>query len=123
MPHESSNGVRVFYRANSREEIVRAIEAGITPLAARVALREVVLFGSSARDRHTAASDVDLLVVYGGPPRDEVFRIVKDVIQVPRLEPHVYSEAQAEALAPVLRRMTRGGVRIYPSATAPPAAR
>ena len=123
MPHESSNGVRVFYRTHSREEIVRAIEAGIGPLAARVALRTVVLFGSSASNRHTAASDVDLLVVYGGPPRDEVFGIVKDVMQVPRLEPHVYSQSQADALAPVLRRMTRGGIRIYPPAAAPPAAR
>jgi predicted nucleotidyltransferase len=108
--------VRVFYRANSRDEIVRAIEAGITALAARVPLREVVLFGSSASNRHTAASDVDLLIVYGGPPRDDVFGMVKDVMQLPRLEPHVYSQSQAEALASVLQRMTRGGIRIYPPA-------
>ncbi len=114
MRSESSSGVRVFYRQSSREEIVRAIESGIERLAARVPLREIVLFGSVGRGRHTAASDVDLLVVYGGEPRSDVFAIVKELLPIPRLEPHVYAEAEAEALAPVLARMTRDGIRIYP---------
>jgi len=114
MRSESSSGVRVFYRRNSREEIVRAIESGIARLAARVPLREVVLFGSAASDRHTAGSDVDLLVVYGGAPRSEVFTIVKEMLGIAHLEPHVYAESEAEALAPVLARMTRDGIRVYP---------
>jgi hypothetical protein len=111
--------VRVFYRRNSREEIVHAIEAGIMQLAARVPLRQVVLFGSCARNRHTAGSDVDLLVVYAGPRDDDVFRIVKEVLAVPRLEPHVYMAAEAAALAPVLDRMTRDGIQLYPQADRP----
>jgi hypothetical protein len=108
--------VRVFYRRSSRQDIVRAVEAGVAQLAARVPLREVVLFGSCARNRHTVGSDVDLLIVYAGSRRDDVFRIAKDVVRVPRLEPHVYSELEAEALAPLMARMTRDGIRIYPPA-------
>lgn len=91
------------------------IEPGLSALAARVPLREAVLFGSCASNRHTIASDVDLLIVYRGPERDDVFDLAKQLIRVPRLEPHVYSASEAEALADVLGRMRRGGVRLYPA--------
>jgi predicted nucleotidyltransferase len=71
-----------------------------------------VLFGSWATGSHTARSDVDLLVVYEGPLRDDVHRLVKQAIGVRGLEPHVYTEEEASALAPTIGRMTRNGIRI-----------
>jgi uncharacterized protein len=106
--------VRVFYRRHDREAIVRAVAAGVRRLAASLPLLEVVLFGSSAANRHTAASDIDLLVVYAGPARADAFRLVKEAVALPRVEPHVYSEDEAAGLVPVLARMTRNGLRIYP---------
>jgi predicted nucleotidyltransferase len=109
--------VRVFYRRHSRDEIVRAIAAGVRRLAASLPIREAVLFGSCAANRHTAASDVDVLIVYSGPPRAEAFQLVKEAVALPRLEPHVYSESEAAALAPVLARMARHGIRVHPPAS------
>lgn len=74
----------------------------------------VVLFGSWASGRHTAASDVDLLVVYGGEAREDAFRIVKTTLAVPGLEPHVYALREAEAARDRLDRMTSGGVVLFP---------
>ncbi len=74
----------------------------------------VVLFGSWAAGRHTAASDVDLLVVYMGHPREDAFGIVKTTLGIPGLEPHVYAEGEAEGMRDRLDRMTAGGVVLFP---------
>lgn len=68
------------------------------------------LFGSFAKSRATANSDVDLLVVYDGPSREDAFATVKKTIPVRELEPHVYASQEAEAREDLLKRMTRGGV-------------
>ncbi|MDR5710375.1 MAG: nucleotidyltransferase domain-containing protein [Armatimonadota bacterium] len=84
----------------------------IRELARSLPLRRAVLFGSWATGRATARSDVDLLVVYAGPAREDAYRIVRTVVALRGLEPHVYSEAEAEVLRPLLERMTRGGVEL-----------
>lgn len=73
----------------------------------------VVLFGSYATGRATVTSDVDLLVVYEGPPRDDAFATVKKTIPVRGLEPHVYTERQAAERPALLSRMTRDGVVVW----------
>jgi predicted nucleotidyltransferase len=79
-------------------------------LAERLPLVRVVLFGSWAHGRQTVASDVDLLVVYRGPRRDDAFREIKLTLGIPGLEPHVYTEEEATLAHPRLARMTAGGV-------------
>jgi predicted nucleotidyltransferase len=79
-------------------------------LARELPLRQVVLFGSWSTGRATAFSDVDLLVVYAGPPRDDAYAIVRRVVDQRGLEPHVYAESEADALKPTLDRMTRDGI-------------
>ncbi len=69
-----------------------------------------MLFGSWARGRATVASDVDLLVVYAGRTRADAFRLVKATLDVPGLEPHVYSQDEYERLRGVLEPMTQDGV-------------
>jgi predicted nucleotidyltransferase len=71
---------------------------------------KVVLFGSWARGRHTVASDVDVLVVYRGPARPDAYARVKRALDVARLEPHVYSDSEHDAVQPVVRRMIEGGI-------------
>jgi predicted nucleotidyltransferase len=73
----------------------------------------VVLFGSWARGNHTAASDVDLLIVYGGVEREDAFALVKTALTLPGLEPHVYSVGEAQANHARLERMLAGGVVLY----------
>ena len=73
------------------------------------------MFGSWASNRATAFSDIDLLVVYAGPPQPDAFKIVRRVIDQRGLEPQLYTEAEAEQLAPTLNRMTRAGIELLPA--------
>jgi len=115
MPRRSSPSVRVFFPRFDREALVGALRERTPALAARLPLVRVVLFGSWAVSRHTAASDVDLLVVYRGDTRDDAFGIVKTTLAIPGLEPHAYSEREAELMRDRLARMTAGGVVIFPA--------
>ena len=54
----------------------------------------MVLFGSYAEGRHTAASDVDLLVIYRGPKRRYDYSICWDAFGIPQLELHIYTEEE-----------------------------
>jgi len=114
MPSRLSRSVKVFYPRHSREAIILAVREGIAALAARVPLVEAVLFGSVASGRQTVASDVDVLIVYRGPTREDVFTLAKALVRVPRLEPHVYSESEAAQIRQTIARMTRDGIRVYP---------
>ncbi|RLI06938.1 hypothetical protein DRO32_04745 [Candidatus Bathyarchaeota archaeon] len=64
MPEGSSSTVRIFWPELNREELIKRIREGIKSVLNVLPITKVVLFGSYARARHTAASDVDLLVVY-----------------------------------------------------------
>ena len=59
------------------------------------------------------ASDVDLLVVYGGPERDDAYALCKKTMGVPRLEPHVYSRNAYEEMKQTIDCMMSGGVVLF----------
>ena len=73
-----------------------------------------MLFGSWTKGKETVFSDIDLLVIYAGPPREDAYRLVKQYMNLRGLEPHVFSEEEAENLKTTLARMTEGGVVLYP---------
>ena len=102
--------MKVFYPKWTRKALIEELRRGLEALRSRLPLRKVVLFGSWAQGRQTVASDIDLLVVYAGEPREDAFRLVKELLDFPGLEPHVYSEAEYECLESKLERMTHGGV-------------
>lgn len=89
--------------------MIETIKRKLPDLDARLALQFVVLFGSYGRGNYTAASDVDLLVVYRGARNENAFALAKRTLDVPRLEPHVYSEEEYRALAGTIARMVRDG--------------
>lgn len=102
--------VKVFSRRYSRGQLVDLLRERLPDLGAALPLRRVVLFGSWAKGTATAFSDIDLLVVYGGPRRDDAYALVRKHLPIRGLEPHVYAEADAAKLGPTLERMTRDGV-------------
>lgn len=120
MPTRSSGSVRIFYPALDRAELVRTLAARLDRLRAALPLVRVVLFGSCARGTHTVASDVDLLVVYGGGPRSDAYGVVKRALGVPRLEPHLYTEAEYAAVRATVERMTRDGITLLGPGAPPP---
>ncbi len=112
MPRKSSSSVKVFYPPFSRAELITLLRQRVTVLRERLPLRRVVLFGSYAQGRQTAASDIDLLVVYAGPPREDAYALVKRTLGVRRLEPHVYTEEEYKQVKATLEQMIEGGVPI-----------
>lgn len=113
MPNKSSSSVQVFYPKWTKEGLIRRLQSKIPQLADRLPLVRVVLFGSYATGRFTAASDIDLLVVYRGEPRDDAYALVRKTLDVPHLEPHVYTLDEFEGVRTVIQRMVRDGVVLF----------
>ncbi len=112
MRKTSTSSVRIFYPRFDTPWLVRALRARIGRLGALLPLRRVVLFGSYATGRYTVGSDVDLLVVYQGGPRPDAYALVKRTLNIRGLEPHLYTEAECEALDSTVARMVETGVEI-----------
>ena len=91
------------------------LREGLPALAAALPLKRVALFGSWATGRATAFSDVDLLVVYAGPPREDAYQAVRRCLKLRGLEPHVYSEQEAQAVRTTLERMTEASLPLFPA--------
>jgi predicted nucleotidyltransferase len=73
----------------------------------------VVLFASHAKRKITAFSDIDLLVVYDDPIREDAYKIVKKTIKLRGLEPHVYSLSEYKQMEKTISKMIEGGVVVY----------
>lgn len=114
MRRRSLSSVRVSFPKFDQPELVQRLRERVEVLKKHLPLLRVVLFGSWARGNFTVASDIDLLVVYQGPPRDDAFAVVKKIVNIPALEPHVYSEEEYRQLESQLARMTEGGVVLFP---------
>ena len=121
MQSESSGSVKIFSPPYDRERLIALVRARLPALNADLPLRQVVLFGSWAVQRATAFSDVDLLVVYAGPAREDAYSLVRTTLGLRGLEPHVYSEPEAQALGSTIERMTRDGVPLSWEPAAPAA--
>jgi predicted nucleotidyltransferase len=93
MQSRSSSSVKIFYPTLSQAAVVSRLQAGMRELEKQLPLVYVVLFGSYAKGNYTAGSDIDLLVVYRGEARPDAYACVKKILDLPRLEPHVYAEA------------------------------
>lgn len=115
MPARSSRSVRVFYPTRDRDQLVQTLRERIERLRTVLPLRRVVLFGSYARRTQTVASDIDLLVVYRGEPRADAYALTWRTLDVRGLEPHLYAEAEYEAVAATVSRMIEGGLELFPS--------
>ena len=114
MQRESSSSVRVFFPPWSLDGLIERLKAYLPALRDVIPVRRAVLFGSWADGKATAFSDVDVLITYGGPPRKDAYETVRGVLRLRGLEPHVYSQKEAEELKVTLDRMTRNGIVLFP---------
>src|SRR3990170_266596 len=110
MQEKSSTSVRIFYPRFDRGELIGRLKEKMEDLSRELPLLWVVLFGSYAQGNYTVASDVDILVVYKGDVRKDAFAAVKKTLEIPLLEPHVYSEEEYKRLEENIGRMIAGGV-------------
>ena len=113
MEKESSTSVRVFYPRFNKEEIIHLITKNLGNLKRELPLSLVVLFGSYAKGNYTVASDVDFLVVYEGEAKKEAYAIVKRALDIPNVEPHIYTEKEYEEMKDTIKKMTKDGVILF----------
>lgn len=117
MRRESPTSVRVSYPKLNRRELIERITAGVERLQKNLPLHRVALFGSYASGRFTAGSDIDLLIVYEGEARSDVYGLVVKNFRLPRLEPHCYPKAEYEYLLRNNRnfaKMLKDSLQIHP---------
>ncbi|OGF52648.1 MAG: hypothetical protein A2Z21_05050 [Candidatus Fraserbacteria bacterium RBG_16_55_9] len=115
MQRISSSSVQVFYPRLARAEVIRILSERLKGLQEELPLVRVVLFGSYARGNYTVGSDIDLLIVYRGEERVDAYALAKKLLDLPRLEPHIYAEAEDALREEVLRAMTKDGIVLLPS--------
>ena len=113
MQSGSSTSARVFYPKLNQERIVELLAERLEGLKLNLPLVRVILFGSYAKGNYTVGSDVDLLVVYEGEPRDDAYAIVKKTLDIPRLEPHIYTEGEYRRMKGTLDKMSEDGVVLF----------
>ncbi len=113
MPNRLSSSVQVFYPRWTKDVLIRDLQSKLPLLADRLPLARVVLFGSYAKGRSTAASDIDLLIVYRGERREDAYVLVRKILNVPHLEPHVYTLDEFEDARTTIERMVRDGVVLH----------
>jgi len=115
MHKRSSSSVRVFYPKLDSTELVRILSQELKKLTARLPLVRVVLFGSYAKGNYTVGSDVDLLIIYQGDPQpSSAYATVKSTLNIPRLEPHLYTKSEYRILKETIDRMSAGGIVLFP---------
>jgi predicted nucleotidyltransferase len=113
MQSRLSSSVKVFYPKLNRAEVISRLQAGLKKLQQKLPIIRAVLFGSYAQGRYTVSSDIDLLIVYAGPARPDAYACVKKILDLPRLEPHLYTHAEYEQSREMLEKMTEGGIVLW----------
>jgi hypothetical protein len=114
MPIRSSSSVRIFYPKFDQAYLLQILQERLKILQGELQLLRVVLFGSYAKGTFTVGSDVDLLIVYKGEERADAYAIVKKSLDIPHLEPHLYSEEEYKKMERLINRMSDGGILILP---------
>jgi predicted nucleotidyltransferase len=86
-------------------------------LGRHLPLVRVALCGSYAKGDH--GGKIDLLIIYKGEERADAYPLVKRTLGIPRLEPHLYTEAEYQQAKELLAKMTKGGVVLFPKVDSP----
>jgi hypothetical protein len=105
--------VRIFYPEFDKEKLIQILKERLKDLKTKLPLDRVILFGSYSKDQYTVGSDIDLLIVYSGKARQDAYAIVKKTINIPRLEPHLFTDEESKILKPTLDKMTEKGVVLF----------
>jgi predicted nucleotidyltransferase len=118
MRKRSSSTVRVYFPELSRDELIVRLGRAAERLSKLLDLKKVVLFGSWARGKYTAFSDVDVLIVYGGRKVGDNYLVCSRIFRVPRIELFVYAEDEYVKLrssgSSICREVERHGIEVWP---------
>ncbi len=90
--------VHVTYSSLSRADVIERLRELRVRLKRTIPVSRMILFGSYAQGRHTAGSDIDLVVVYKGPEEEDAYKMIMNEARLPTLELRVYTEDQFKSL-------------------------
>jgi len=117
MPKKYSDSVRIYYPKFNREELIRLLKEKVSGLSKELPLKTVALFGSYAKNRHTAASDIDLFVVIKNQSKDKAYHKIYYSLGIDNLELHLYTSEEYEKLRgdkhPFIREIEETGTIIF----------
>ncbi|MGC8977360.1 MAG: nucleotidyltransferase domain-containing protein, partial [Candidatus Ratteibacteria bacterium] len=92
MERKLLSSVKFYYPRYDLKEIIKRVKEGVLNLKEIVKIKKIVLFGSYAKGNFTGRSDVDLLVIYKGRKRKDIYKVLKKNIQIFNLQIHSFNE-------------------------------
>lgn len=108
------SSVKVFYPKLNKQSLLIMLKEKAGELCKKLPIKLIVIFGSYAKENFTVASDVDLLVVYQGEKRRDIFVPLKTTLNIPRLEIHLYSEKEYREMKDTVDKMIKAGIVVFP---------
>lgn len=114
MQKRSLSSVKVFYPKLDKQSLLIMLKEKAEELCKKIPIKFMIMFGSYARGNFTVASDVDLLIVYKGEERKDMFTLLKKTLNIPRLEIHLYSEKEYQEMKDTINKMRKGGIVVFP---------
>ena len=90
--------MKIFYPKYKREDLVEKLKRIFVDISRTINIKDARLFGSFAKGNNTAFSDIDIFVVVGNNQGKNVYSICWDMIGIPEIELHIYTEAEADVM-------------------------
>lgn len=117
MQKKSSSSVKIYYPKLSKEELTSLLKEKTRKLLKELPLKIVVLFGSYAKGRYTAFSDIDLLVVIKDQHKDYAYHKTHNSLEIDNLQLHLYTSEEYQKLrrkSPTfIKEIEEKGIVIY----------
>ena len=85
-----SNSVRIYYPKLDKDKLVSFLKQRAENLSKQLPIKTIVLFGSYATRRYTAASDVDVLAVVYGQYKG-LYQKIHEGLGISNLQLHLYT--------------------------------
>ncbi|MHB1709705.1 MAG: nucleotidyltransferase domain-containing protein [Thermoplasmataceae archaeon] len=108
--------MKIFYPKYKREELIEKLKRIFIDISKTIKIMDARLFGSCARGTNTAFSDIDIFVVVGDNYGVNVYSICWDMIGIPEIELHIYTEGEIEIMKRTgnsfLREVERDGIKL-----------
>jgi predicted nucleotidyltransferase len=116
MRRESSGSVKVSYPNVDLKLILEELRRVAYLYSDKLRLMKMVVFGSYVKNRQTAASDIDVFIVYKGSKRVEnnMYKTLRRSVNLPRVELHLLAEKDYKAMkhSRWIREIEEEGVKI-----------
>jgi len=97
MQNKSSDSVKIYYPRYSLREIREKIRKASEELF-KLGVVKIVLFGSFAKEKATAGSDIDLLILARDQESKNKFHEIMETINIEIAEAHLYMQSEFKKL-------------------------